>query len=775
MRSSTIRLTAEPLEDRITPAAGDLDPTFGSGGSVQSAAGPVFRMVLVPDGHILTLQQTLNGSSPGDSVDGTVARFDADGEPDPTFGTGGVATVPGYTNTRFGAALAALPDGGAVVTWVPDNAPNIHLVHLTASGAIDPTFGTNGTAVVSVRSDAGEAYVAAILVQPDGRVLVAGSEGESLPQPPPALSAGQIVVARLTANGQSDPTFGAGGTTIVDLPTGSIGSSWGYAIGLQPDGRVLVSGLAHSGGEPGTVNGPVVIRLTSSGVLDPTFGSGGTVVIPSAGDGFNMVSALSDGRVIAAGSISGVDSQGQPTSEGVAVRLTAAGGLDPTYGSGGVTVTPIFGSGRAGFFLASVATAVDTAGRVVFDAETNVGSNPVYRLTPSGAIDAGFGTDGAVNRGTTALAIQPNGDILLGGPDGTTSSDGLIVRLLGTNPPAGFVPAMAGSVVAGGSTNGTVQLLNPANGTYSVAGTTTIYPGFPGAVRGTVADVNGDGAPDYVLAAGPGALPEVTVFDGKTGAVLADFPAFEPTFTGGVFVAAADLDGDGKAEIFATADQGGGGRVVVFSVAGGTAVPRASFFGIADPNFRGGARAAVGDVNHDGTPDLLVAAGFLGGPRVALFDGKTIFSSPTRLVNDFFAFPGTDAVNLRNGVFAALGDVNGDGFADLIFGGGPGGAPRVFILSGQMVSGVDVAGAQASPLANFFVGGNSVHRGGIRVAAVNADGDAFADLVLGSGEGDPATVRIDLGKNFTSSAEPAAFQEVSVFGGAVLPGGVYVG
>src|SRR5206468_12542343 len=65
---------------------------------------------------------------------------------------------------------------------------------------------------------------------------------------------------------------------------------------------------------------------------------------------------------------------------------------------------------------------------------------------------------------------------------------------------------------------------------------------------------------------------------------------------------------------------------------------------------RGGARAALGDVNEDGTPDLAVSAGFLGGPRTALFDGTTLLGTPARLVGDFVAFPGTDAVTLRNGV-----------------------------------------------------------------------------------------------------------------------------
>src|SRR5205814_518997 len=103
----------------------------------------------------------------------------------------------------------------------------------------------------------------------------------------------------------------------------------------------------------------------------------------------------------------------------------------------------------------------------------------------------------------------------------------------------------------------------------------------------------------------------------------------------------------------------------------GSVATLANFFGIDDPNFRGGCRAALGDVNGDGTPDLAVAAGFLGGPRVALFDGAQLFNGdPMRIVSDFFAFPGTDAVTLRNGVFVAIGDINGDGFADLIFGGG---------------------------------------------------------------------------------------------------------
>ena len=85
--------------------------------------------------------------------------------------------------------------------------------------------------------------------------------------------------------------------------------------------------------------------------------------------------------------------------------------------------------------------------------------------------------------------------------------------------------------------------------------------------------------------------------------------------------------------------------------------------------------------------------------------------------------------SLRNGVYIAVGDLNGDGFADIIGGGGPGGGPRVFALSGK-----DLLAGNQIPLANFFAG-DSNNRGGIRVAVKDLDGDGKADLVVGDGDG----------------------------------------
>jgi hypothetical protein len=149
--------------------------------------------------------------------------------------------------------------------------------------------------------------------------------------------------------------------------------------------------------------------------------------------------------------------------------------------------------------------------------------------------------------------------------------------------------------------------------------------------------------------------------------------------------------------------------------------------------------------------------------------------SPSRLVPDFFAFPGSDAVNLRNGSFVTVGDITGDGFADLVFGGGPGGAPRVFALSGSLVSSGNVDAAQSSSIANFFVAGDIADRGGARVAITDSDGDNRADLVVGSGSGRQATIRIYPGKGLGSGVFTGTEQALSVFGGVLLADGVYVG
>src|SRR5262249_1444032 len=98
---------------------------------------------------------------------------------------------------------------------------------------------------------------------------------------------------------------------------------------------------------------------------------------------------------------------------------------------------------------------------------------------------------------------------------------------------------------------------------------------------------------------------------------------------------------------------------------------------------------------------------------------------PTRLVPDFFVFEGTQ----RDGAFLTAGDLNGDGFADVVCGGGPNGGPRVLVLDGQMLAPGQTPAPFAPPVANFFPG-DPASPNGVLLGSPNADADERADLVV---------------------------------------------
>ena len=369
---------------------GTLDPSFGVGGKADAGVHgvPLFARPsprFARSGSKYLVPGALSG-------DLALARLNADGSPDPSFGTAGIVAAGLTTGSQMNSMAVATGIGGEVLAIGNANASAVTL-HIDSGGLATSQWRAVAAPLIDVAASL--ATVVRAAVSTGGKVALIGS----------ALGApGDGGIAMLEANGLPSPAFGQSGHVLAaDL--GMLGTVWTDGA-FQDDGKLVVAGY-H-----GAANS--LVRLDANGALDPTFGGTGIVEYPSAGGTTRSaaVAVQPDGKIVTAV---------HDYSTTVAIqRFSSLGALDAGFGVGGESdVTGPFP------FTSVAAVMFPAGGKMLIAGGADLGSFHkwfVLRLLASGVPDPSYGTGGIVYvtpstppDQTVSAAMQPDGSVVLGG------------------------------------------------------------------------------------------------------------------------------------------------------------------------------------------------------------------------------------------------------------------------------------------------------------------------------------------------------------------------
>jgi uncharacterized delta-60 repeat protein len=363
----------------------------------------------------------------------------AAGDLDTSFAGNGKKRI-GFGGDDAANAVLVQPNGRIVVAGLGTAARRFCAARLRANGNLDTTFGTRGKRIVSFGGDDEGAFGAAL--QPDGKIVLVGD------------SDFRVAVARLNPNGSLDTTFSGDGKVLF---------SWGAisratAVLVLPSGKLLIGGF--SGPEGGNVQ---LARLNPGGALDSSFGTGGKAAVDFGGDDFGTALARqANGRILIAGR--------STTAGAIVARLLANGKLDGTFGTGGKLM---LGPGSLSAVLVQPDRKILVAGNANGPAVMTV-----TRLRTNGTPDTTFDGDGTatIDFGTLADAandalLQPDGRIVVAGYTQATDSPPAVARLNADGSPDATFGGGDGKVTIdfGVATFGFAAALQ-ANGRILVAG-----------------------------------------------------------------------------------------------------------------------------------------------------------------------------------------------------------------------------------------------------------------------------------------------------------------
>lgn len=469
----SFRPRLETLDDRCLPSGGVLDPTFGSGGIVTTAVGSqnssrALAVATYPQtgtandgkivaaGEAVTSWQRVGGTSQPNE-DFAVVRYNLDGSLDKTFGGTGVVTTD--LGSLYDEAFDVLvqPDGKVVAVGQAGSSTgrSLAVVRYNADGSLDTSFGgsAKGEVILSISKGSYDVGLAAAL-QADGKIVEAGITTPAKAQ----AQDDELFVVRFNANGTLDTSFGTGGKVTKQFATGLYADDYGSGVDLAIDagagpldpntGKIVVEAQLQ-------VGPAAVVRYNLNGSLDTSFGGGaGYVTIGALGGTRTAAVAVQpDDRIVVAG---GAD--GAPIT---LARLNPSGGLDGTFGSGGIVATTLPKQQAADL-------AIQSDGKILVAGASNNLQAARYNAA-DGTLDTSFGTNGVatasgvgVSAYKTGVALEPDGRIVVVGT--VDHSLGFAVaRFLAAGPQVGSFSASPNPLTSGSSLTLTASNITDAN------------------------------------------------------------------------------------------------------------------------------------------------------------------------------------------------------------------------------------------------------------------------------------------------------------------------
>ncbi len=398
-------------------STGAIDTTFGSNGvvlaDVSDKSSQANALAVQPDDKVVVAGYSEFGSyNPKDRF--ALARFNADGSLDSSFGSGGKLTTI-ITSNDMAYAVAVQPDGKIVAAG--SSSGQFALARYNSNGSLDTSFGNNGTTTALVGTG-GQAN--AVRIQPDGKIIAAGYADDS-------SSYQHFALARFNTNGSLDTSFGSAGKVITSIST----ADSAYGLGIQTNGKIVLGGFGAS------VNGSTVTadlaaaRYNTNGALDFSFGSLGRTQTNVGGGTLDVGYAMAiqlDGKIIVAGG-AGLGNLPGPVFGMVGnsfvalARFNTNGVPDASFGNNGTVVAEV---GASSDYALSLALQSD--GKIVVAGASQNGFYQFFaqRYNPDGSVDSSYGNGGAAfvdfgsstNEYAYGLALDSFGRAVLAGDAG---------------------------------------------------------------------------------------------------------------------------------------------------------------------------------------------------------------------------------------------------------------------------------------------------------------------------------------------------------------------